>query len=84
VAAAGPLALVDPVTRAAGIAVPTKQVSSSSLLAAAVGPLAQVGPVMRALVTARPAEQHDSQGQPPDQGVRSVGRSAGGGGWVVS
>jgi len=48
------------------------------------GPLAQVGPVMRALVTARPAEQHDSQGQPPDQGVRSVGRSAGGGGWVVS
>jgi len=64
--------------------VPTNQDSSSSLLAAAVGPLAQVGPVMRALVTARPAEQHDSQGRASDQTVRSVGSSAGGGGWVVS
>ena len=48
----GPPALVDPVTRAAGIAVPPNQGSSSSLLEAVAAPLAQEVPVMRGLDTA--------------------------------
>ncbi len=55
-AVAEPPVLEDPVTRAAVIAVPTNQGSSSSLLVAAVVPPVQVGLVMRVLVTARPVE----------------------------
>ena len=52
----GPPAQVDLVTRAAGIAVPPNQGSSSSLLEAVAAPPAQEGPVMRVLVTARRAD----------------------------
>jgi hypothetical protein len=58
----GPPAQGVPVTRAAGIAVPPNQGSSSSLLEAVVGPPAQEGPVMRGLVTARRADPSDSPG----------------------
>jgi hypothetical protein len=84
----GPPAQGVPVTRAAGIAVPPNQGSSSSLLEAVVAPPAQEGPVMRGLVTARRADPSDSSGSDSprgasDQAVLSVGCSAGGRDWVV-
>ena len=85
----GPPAQVDLVTRAAGIAVPPNQGSSSSLLEAVAAPLVQEVPVMRGLDTARRADPSDSSGYDSprgasDQAVLSVGGTAGGGGWVVS
>ena len=53
---------MDLVTRAAGIAVPPNQGSSSSLLEAVAAPLAQEVPVMRVLDTARRADPSDSSG----------------------
>jgi len=58
----GPPALVGPVTRAVGIAVPPNQGSSSSLLEAVAAPPAQEVPVMRGLVTARRADLPDPSG----------------------
>jgi hypothetical protein len=58
----GPPVLVDPVTKAVGIAVPTNQGSSSFLLAAVAAPPAQEGPVMRGLVTAGRADPSHSSG----------------------
>ena len=58
-----PPALVGPVTRAAVIAVPTNQGSSSFLLVAVVEPPVLADLVMRALVTARPADQSPLQGE---------------------
>ena len=55
-AVAQPPALEDRVTRAAGIAVPTNQGSSSFLLVAVAARPAQVDPVMWVLGTARPVE----------------------------
>ena len=53
-------AQVVPVTRAAGIAVPPNQGSSSFLLEAVAAPPAQEGQVMQDLVTARRADPLDS------------------------
>ena len=73
---------MDLVTRAAGIAVPPNQGSSSSLLEAVAAPLAQEVPVMRGLDTARRADPSDSSGSDSprgasDQALLSVGRLAG-------
>jgi hypothetical protein len=78
----GPPAQVDLVTRAAGIAVPPNQGSSSSLLEAVAAPLVQEVPVMRGLDTARRADPSDSSGSDSprgasDQALLSVGRLAG-------
>jgi hypothetical protein len=66
-----PPVLVGPVTRAAVIAVPTNQGSSSFLLVAVVEPLVLAGPVMRALVTARRADQSPLQGEHRPSGALS-------------
>ena len=77
----GPPAQGVPVTRAAGIAVPPNQGSSSSLLEAVAAPLVQEVPVMRGLDTARRADPSDSSGSDSprgasDQAVLSVGGTA--------
>ena len=84
----GPPAQGVPVTRAAGIAVPPNQGSSSSLLEAVAAPLAQEVPVMRGLDTARRADPSDSSGSDSprgasDQALLSVGRLAGASGGVA-
>ena len=79
-----PPAQEDLVTKAAGIAVPPNQGSSSSLLEAVAAPPAQEGPVMRVLVTARRADPSNSPGPASDQAVLSVdGSSLVAGAWMV-